>query len=112
MKKIISVFLLLASLFLLAGCNSHSTTEWENTPYFIGKVTEEYKGSCLVEVVSSGNGSFSQGTEVEVSTIVSGAPKINVGDYIKICFDGKVAYSLPPKVLNVYSITVTDKNER
>lgn len=112
MKKIISVFLLLASLFLLAGCNSHSTTEGENTPYFIGKVTEEYKGTCLVEVVSSGNGNFSQGTDVEVSTMVSDAPKIKVGDYIKICFDGKVAYSLPPKVLNVYSITVTDKNER
>jgi hypothetical protein len=104
MKKIISVFLLLASLFLLTGCNSHSTTEGEDTPYFIGKVTVEYKDSCLVEVVSSGNGNFSQGTEVEVSTTVSGAPKIKVGDYIKICFDGKVAYSLPPKVLNVLSI--------
>ena len=109
MKNFISIFLLLASLFLLAGCSSDNSTN-EDTPYFIGRVTEEYESSCLVEVVSSGNGNFSEGTEVEVSTAVSGAPKINVGDYIKICFDGKVAYSLPPKVLNVFSITVTDKN--
>lgn len=110
MKKFISIFLLLTSLFLLAGCNTHSTTEGDDTPYFIGKVTEKYETICLVEVVNSGNGSFSQGTEVEISTAVSGAPKIKVGDYIKICFDGKVAYSLPPKVLNVYSITVTNKS--
>ncbi len=110
MKKILSILLLFISVFLLFGCNTQDETEDNSTPYFVGKVIEDYGESCLVEVTDVGNGNFSLGSEVVVNTNISSCPKYTVGDYIKIRFDGKVAYSYPPQVLNVFTIIKTDKS--
>ncbi len=77
-------------------------------PYFTGKVREINEKGFLVEVTDTGNGNFAVGETVQVNTDLSNCPKYEIGDYLKISFDGKVALSLPPQVTSVYSICEAD----
>jgi len=61
-------------------------------------------------VTNSGNGTFPIGEKIIVNTNIQNAPKFDVGDHLRISFDGKVALSYPGQVLNVYSVTKTDAN--
>ena len=73
-----------------------------NSPYFCGRVIETNSKGFLVEVTDGGNGSFAIGEKVQVNTELYG--DYNVGDNLRIVFDGKVAMSYPPQVTSVQSI--------
>ena len=72
-----------------------------NSPYFCGRVIETNSKGFLVEVTDGGNGSFALGERVQVNTEYG---EYNVGDNLRIAFDGKVAMSYPPQVTSVQSI--------
>ena len=72
-----------------------------NSPYFCGRVIETNSKGFLVEVTDGGNGSFALGERVQVNTEQG---KYEVGDNLRIAFDGKVAMSYPPQVTSVQSI--------
>ena len=72
-----------------------------NSPYFCGRVIETNSKGFLVEVTDGGNGSFALGERVQVNTEQG---DYNVGDTLRIAFDGKVAMSYPPQVTSVQSI--------
>ena len=79
-----------------------------NSPYFCGRVIETNSKGFLVEVTDGGNGSFALGERVQVNTEHG---EYNLGDNLRIAFDGKVAMSYPPQVTSVQSIVrVGDSN--
>ena len=71
------------------------------SPYFCGRVIEMNSKGFLVEVTDGGNGSFALGERVQVNTEQG---EYEVGDNLRIAFDGKVAMSYPPQVTSVQSI--------
>lgn len=78
------------------------------SPYFCGRVIETNSKGFLVEVTDGGNGSFALGERVQVNTEQG---EYEVGDNLRIAFDGKVAMSYPPQVTSVQSIVrVGDSN--
>ena len=99
---------------MLVACNSadsgtsRRSGEDNMNPYFTGKVTEIYDDGCLLEVTDVGNGNFWVGNKVKVNTVIKDCPDYEVGDLLKITFDGKVTRSLPPQVTCVFSV---DKSE-
>ena len=78
------------------------------SPYFCGKVIEKNEKGFLVEVTDGGNGAFAEGEKVQVNTELAG--EYDVGDTLRISFDGKVAMSYPPQVACVSSIVKLNKN--
>ena len=76
--------------------------------YFTGKVLEVYEKGCLLEVTDIGNGNFWIGNKVMVHTDISNSPAYDVGDFLRISFDGKVAESYPPQVTTVFIVSKTD----
>ena len=76
-----------------------------NSPYFCGRVIETNSKGFLVEVTDGGNGSFALGERVQVNTEQG---EYEVGDNLRIAFDGKVAMSYPPQVTSVQSIVRAD----
>ena len=88
---------------------SWMNTEIDRTkPYFTGEVTKKSEGGCLLAVTDVGNGNYGLGNEVFVHIPSEGFPAYEVGDFLTVSFDGKMALSLPPQVTNVYAIYHTD----
>ena len=84
-------------------------TEIDRTkPYFTGEVKKKAEGGCLLAVTDVGNGNYGLGNEVFVHIPNEGFPDYEVGDFLTVSFDGKMALSLPPQVTNVYAIYHTD----
>ena len=84
-------------------------TEIDRTkPYFTGEVTKKTEGGCLLAVTDVGNENYGLGNEVFVHIPSEGFPDYEVGDFLTVSFDGKMALSLPPQVTNVYAIYHTD----
>ena len=111
MKKLLLVCAVLACLFALVACNQSPTipTELDTTnPYFTGKVIGIEENGCLMEVTHTGNGNFYVGERIIVNTNIKNCPQYQIGDHLRISFDGKVALSFPGQVLNVYSVIKTD----
>ena len=104
MKKCLALLLTLVCLTTLVACG----IKGYQPPYFSGKVIEKYENSCLIEVTNTGNGHLSIGEKVEVKTSIDNCPNYEVGDYLRIVFDGTVAESYPPQILNVKDICKTD----
>ena len=105
MKKILSVFLVLICLMIFCACGSDDGGSDILNPHFTGEVIEKYEKSCLVKVADIGNGHLAVGDEVVVSTNIRDCPEYAVGDFLKIVFDGKIAESYPPQILNVSIIS-------
>lgn len=111
MKKILLACLAAVCVVAVCACQKkpQEPLDTEN-PYFTGKVIEIIDKGCLMEVTNSGNGTFPIGEKIIVNTNIQNAPKFEVGDHLRISFDGKVALSYPGQVLNVYSVVKTDAN--
>jgi hypothetical protein len=77
-------------------------------PYFTGEVMKKAEGGCLLAVTDVGNENYGLGNEVFVHIPSEGFPDYEVGDFLTVSFDGKMALSLPPQVTNVYAIYHTD----
>ncbi len=111
MKTLISILLASACILAICACQKKpdEPLDTEN-PYFTGRVIEMEERGCLMEVTNTGNGNFSVGEKIIVNTNIAGCPKFDVGDHLRISFDGKVALSYPGQVLNVFSVVKTDAN--
>lgn len=109
MKKLISILLISACVIAICACQQkpNEPLDTEN-PYFTGKVIEIEERGALLEVTHTGNGNFYVGERIIVNTNIKNCPNYEVGDHLRISFDGKVALSYPGQVLNVYSVVKTD----
>ena len=119
MKRIIAMALVLICILGMSACNieqlfnkDHNCEDHKDNvvndpsiPYFSGEVIEKNEKGFLVCVTDSGNGSFAVGEKVQVNTELAECPEYQVGDELRIVFDGKVAMSYPPQVTSVYSVT-------
>lgn len=107
MKRFLARLLVVFCLFSLVACNLIGDDEGRDilNPYFTGKVLEKYENSCLLEVTDTGNGNFFVGEKVVVRTNIKNSPDYDVGNFLRISFDGKVALSYPAQVLNVYIVS-------
>ena len=104
MKRIVMLFVAFSCILAMAAC----TAARADSPYFTGKVIEKYENRCLVEVTDTGNGNFFVGEILSVNTDIKNRPDYEIGDYLTVVFDGKVALSYPAQVLSVYEIRKTD----
>lgn len=86
------------------------TNENAQKCFFVGKVTDINAKGFLVEVTNADGGAFFVGEPVQVNADLSKYPSYDVGDHLKITFDGKVALSYPPQVTSVFEIVRTDSN--
>ena len=117
MKRFLSMLLVLSCFCMLVACNSNNKDVPKDdgrdilNPYFTGKVIEVYENGCLLEVTDIGNGHFTIGDKVQVNTNISTCPKYDVGDFLRISFDGKVAESYPPQITKVFIVSKIDVNE-
>jgi hypothetical protein len=107
MKRFLARLLVVFCLFSLVACNLIGDDEGRDilNPYFTGKVLEKYENSCLLEVTDTGNGNFFVGEKLVARTNIKNCPDYDVGDSLRISFDGKVALSYPAQVLNVYIVS-------
>ena len=108
MRKLLLLIFVFLCFTSITACKSNNGTTDADTPYFTGKVIELYDKNCFIEVTDTGNGNFETGTTVQVHTNISGCPSFDIGDYLTIYFDGKVAYSYPPQLTNVIKISKLD----
>lgn len=110
MKRIFALIFVIVCTLGLVACADNNTPIDGSRPYFTGKVVEKYETTCLVEVTNIGNGNFFVGERLIVNTNIENRPDYELGDYLTIVFDGKVALSYPGQILNVYQISKTDSN--
>lgn len=110
MKRMLAFFLVLLCVVGFISCDE-SHVEDTDQAYFYAEVVEKYEKSCLVAVTDLGNQSFFVGDQIIVSTDVEKCPEYDVGDCVKIVFDGSVAESYPMQIHKVSEIYVTDKGE-
>ena len=108
MKRFLSLILILSCICVLVACNSNDGGSDILNPYFTGKVIEMYDKGCLLEVTDIGNDHFAIGDKVQVNTNIANCPEYNVGDFLRISFDGKVAESYPPQITKVFIVSKTD----
>ena len=116
MKRFFALCLALLCVLTLVACGeadeaieANVATDGVELAYFVGKVIEVYDTTALLEVSNRGNQDFATGDKVVVNTAIEGAPAFAAGDYLKVVFDGKIAKSYPPQVLNVLDISKTDR---
>lgn len=111
MKKIIALILTLIVFGSLAACDEESQNN--ATPaHFVGKVIEIYENGYLLEVTDEGNyGHLALGTTVQVNINTEDATEYELGDNLKVVFDGAVSKSYPPQVLHVISIEKAEATE-
>ena len=108
MKKLLLLLFVPLCFISLTACKSNNGINDADTPYFTGKVIEAYDKYSLIKVTDTGNGNFETGTTVQIHTNISDCPSFDIGDYLTIYFDGKVAYSYPPQIPNVIKISKPD----
>ena len=97
------IMIMMTAIICLFSCGKKDAVE---NPYFCGQVVEKYEASCLMEVTDSGEQYFRKGDRVVVSTKVEGCPQYEVGDYLRIEYDGMVAESYPPQIFHVFSVKI------
>ena len=114
MKKVISILLCCVCFLTVMSCRAREDDSLEpmdtSNPYFVGKVVEIYETRCLVKITDTGNGNFTVDDTIIVNTDIENCPEYEVGDCLRVSFDGKVALSYPAQVLCVYSIIKTDSH--
>ena len=108
MKRIIAFFLVILCVLAFVSCDEEHE-EITDQAYFYAEVVEKHEKSCLVVVTELGNQSFFVGDEIIVNTDIEKCPEYDVGDCLRIVFDGAVAESYPLQIHKVSEIHVTDK---
>ena len=112
MKKLIALVLASICLIALVSCNIGDNEQSQNNAkpaYFVGEVIEIYDTGCLLKVSNEGNyGHLATGTAVQITADIENCPEYEIGDFLKVTFDGAISKSNPPQVLHVISIEKTD----
>lgn len=98
MKRYIALLLAILCVLALAACNK---AEQKGPPYyFIGEVTEIYEADrkFLVKVVDYGNYNFNSDYVIIHESALG--PRYDIGDSLKITFDGAFLETDPPQLRN------------
>lgn len=111
--SVVAIIFICATVFLLQSCGGDDIAVGGGAvsgdgESFLGIVLEKHEGVCLIEVSDSDSGALASGSTVYVSTAIDGCPPYEVGDSVRIVFDGKVAMSYPPQIFGVVSIEVLE----
>lgn len=113
MSKKIKIFaVLICILFIVVSCRKEESVE-NGQVYFNAVITEINNGSIKVEVTDEMNSGIGMGAEVTVSTSVvsaEGVLELNVGDPIRVVFNGEVRESYPLQLGTVFAIYRIDEN--
>lgn len=114
MKKCFSLLLVILVILACAGCDGggviscydESTDGDADVPYMIeGEVLSVSSGSVTIKTeLYDGLGIVVSTRFVEGYGYKSDLENINIGDRVRVLYDGKVAESYPPQILLVYSI--------
>lgn len=107
-----AVIVLCAMAVSLAGCGEEKATPSEDGgAYFTGEVTGVSNSTVLVKVTDSGNSGISKGSEAEVSVSETDGdfPEYEIGDTVRISFDGEVMETYPLRIKSVSEIVVTEE---
>jgi hypothetical protein len=103
MKKQLSFLLCIALLIVaLTACTAPQNGTAIVDSHFSGRITEVRDSAYLLEVTDVGNQQFGIGNPVIVN--VYETPVYAVGDTLTVTFDGIVAKSYPPQIMNATSI--------
>ena len=108
MKRILIFILAMLCALTLVSCNEKRVDESNDLNsdeyYFTAKVTEVNGSSILVDVTDVGHSGLTLGSLVTFSTKTN----LEVGDKIKVVFDGTIMESYPCQLSGVYSVTILD----
>ena len=91
-----------------SGCENE-----KGQAYFNAKVLETNKGSIDVRCIEAFNSGISVDEELSVTKDVvsaKGIPELNIGDNIRVVFDGDVMECDPLQIGTVYAIYLLDEN--
>jgi hypothetical protein len=108
MKRWLSILVIFVCIIALSGCENE-----KRQAYFNAKVLEVNKEYVDVRCIEAFNSGISIDEEFSVTTDVvsaKGAPELNVGDNIRIVFNGDVMESDPLQIGTVYAIYLLDEN--
>lgn len=113
MKKILLLVLALTFILVAVGCNQENVQkETDNQVSFVGTVVEIDEERLLVEVTNNADSAFSAGNQVYVQkevVSVDGCPDVEIGEYIRVFFDGNIEDSIPARIGRIFSIYKTDE---
>lgn len=109
--RIFSIFVLFLVSFVvlgLIGCNSKSLDDTiQNKPSVTGVVEEVYENSIMIQCeILEG---YQKGEKCSVSLDIENKDnisKINVGDTVRVYYNGEIAESDPLQINTVYAITL------
>ena len=106
------LFLMIVSIFScsLFSCDKPQTENNAKPACIIGIVTEKYESSCLLEITNNVNSPLNLNELVVVNTNISNCPDFEVGDSLKIEFDGSITKSYPPQIFNTLYIEKINNN--
>ena len=110
--KTAAAVVLCALALSLAGCGEEKTAPGEDGgAYFIGEVAGVSNSTVLVKVTDGGNSGISKGSEAEVSVGDTDGdfPAYEIGDTVRVSFDGEVMETFPLRIKSVSEIVVTEK---
>ena len=109
MKKFFVLFLVFCCLMALISCSAELSDSGKDilNPHFTGEVLERYEKSCLLKITDIGNTPLAVGDKVVVSTNIQNCPEYAVGDSLIVVFNGEIAKSYPPQILNPTIISKT-----
>lgn len=108
MKRWLSILAVFGCIVALSGCENE-----KGQAYFNAKVLEVNKESVDVRCIEAFNSGISVDEEFSVTKDVvsaKGTPGLNVGDNIRVVFNGDVMERDPLKIGTVYAIYLLDEN--
>lgn len=113
MKKIITLFLIIACTLSLIACDKQSGKDFDKaeTYSFQAKVLDVSENSLMVEPLPDTNEIRSADKiTVSLKNKTTSWPSPSVGDIISIVYDGSIMESYPAQLGNVYQIKIIEHN--
>ena len=113
MKKLVALVLVVLFVFSLAGCGNRSLNDIiRHEDYVTGIVREVYDNYILIFIENSG---YPNGAACEVSLNVEykdSMTHFNVGDVVKVYYDGGIMETYPLRIGHVYAILLDTPADR
>ncbi|MDL2238009.1 YobA family protein [Christensenellaceae bacterium OttesenSCG-928-K19] len=112
MRKLLCAILCVLSVMGMVGCSKQLNMNTVlNEPNFVGIVTEVNEKSILVKV-NEDEDAYKSSDLINVSLeveIKDGLSEYDVGDEVRVYYDGSIAESYPAQVSKVYAITIVNE---
>lgn len=107
-KNLLLIMIVIIFSCLIVSCDKPQTENNAKPACIIGKVTEKYENSCLLKITDNVYSPLNLNDLVVVNTNISNCPEFEVGDILKIQFDGSTTKSYPPQIFNTLYIEKID----